>query len=259
MNVYIYDSYVNEKKYLQTVAKIETRITDLGLNGKIVRLGIMNSVFDIIDSEVKKGAKTIIAVGNAYLLNQCINAIAQLGRVNPVFAKTPLGFIPVGKKFNEIASYLGIDFAENACDVISARRIQKLDLGLVDKDKYFLTHAQISTTSSVIEIDKNYSLEITKAGTISVVNLPLGVSLPSEANISAEDGIIELVIQNKHDKGFITQPGGNNSSMFSFSKLRISNQKFPIVLDGTIKLTTPVNIQVAKEKTYLIVGKGRQF
>lgn len=259
MNVYVYDGYVNEKKYLQTVAKIETRITDLGLNGKIVRLGVMNSVFDIIENEIKKGAKTIVAVGNIALLNQCINAIAQLSRLNPIFTKTPLGFIPVGKKNNEIADFLGISMDEAACEVISARRIQSLDLGLVEKDKYFLTHAQIPTNETVIEINRDYSLEINKSGTISVVNLPLGLDLPPESEINAQDEKLELLIQNKFQKGFISQPGSPNSSLFSFNKLRISNPKLPLKLDQVININTPATIQIASEKCNLIVGKGRQF
>jgi hypothetical protein len=50
MHIYIYDSFVNQKKYDSTTAKIETRITDLGLNGKIVRLGIIISVEEVINN-----------------------------------------------------------------------------------------------------------------------------------------------------------------------------------------------------------------
>ena len=103
MNIYIYDSFVTEKKHLNTIARIETRLTDLGLNGKIVRLGVMNSVFDIIDNEARKGAKTFVAVGNIRLLSLCINALAFLQKNNPAYSDLPLGFIPVAKKNNEIA------------------------------------------------------------------------------------------------------------------------------------------------------------
>ena len=38
MHVYIYDSFLNHKKFEKIIARIETRVTDLGLNGKINRL-----------------------------------------------------------------------------------------------------------------------------------------------------------------------------------------------------------------------------
>ncbi len=34
MHVYVYDSFLNQKKYDRILARLETRITDLGLNGK---------------------------------------------------------------------------------------------------------------------------------------------------------------------------------------------------------------------------------
>ncbi|MCK4553680.1 hypothetical protein KAU19_01815, partial [Candidatus Parcubacteria bacterium] len=64
MHIYIYDSYVNQKKYDKVLARIETRITDLGLNGKISRLGLMKNIPDLVYNELKRGVKTIIAVGN---------------------------------------------------------------------------------------------------------------------------------------------------------------------------------------------------
>ena len=70
MNVFIYDKFVNEKKFDSIAARIETRITDLGLNGKIVRIGLMNSVDEIIENEVRKESKAIIVVGNNTIFNR---------------------------------------------------------------------------------------------------------------------------------------------------------------------------------------------
>lgn len=81
MYIYIYDSFVNHKKYEKVLARIETRITDLGLNGKIVRIGIMTSVHDVVENELRKGANTIIAVGNNGIFSQALNSIAKLTNV----------------------------------------------------------------------------------------------------------------------------------------------------------------------------------
>ena len=43
MHVYIYDDYLAKGKYNKAINRMEIRITDLGLNGKILRLsGIKN-------------------------------------------------------------------------------------------------------------------------------------------------------------------------------------------------------------------------
>jgi hypothetical protein len=259
MHVYIYDSYLSEKKYESTLARIETRTTDLGLNGKIIRLGVMNSVYNAIGDEIRKGAKTIIVVGNIRLLNQGVNAMANCFRLNQANKDVPLGFIPVGKKGNEVADALGTGFAEEACDVIAARRIELIDLGLANQE-YFLTSARISTEKTSVEIDTDYSIEIVEKGEISVVNMPLNHNLPGEINPKVNDYLLELLIRTNSGINFLSN--GNkkiDGSVFPFKKLKIFNPERGVVLDDSITIVTPVEIKVANEKINFIVGKNRLF
>jgi hypothetical protein len=259
MHVYIYDSYLSEKKYESILAKIETRTTDLGLNGKIIRLGVMNSVYNAIGDEIRKGAKTIILVGNIKILNQGINAMANYFRLNQTNRDVPLGFIPVGRKGNEVAIALGTNFDEEACDVISARRIETIDLGLANQE-YFITSARITTEKTSVEIDTNYSIEIVEKGEISVVNMPTFSDLPKEINPKINDSVLELVIKTKVGINFLST--GNkkiDNSVFSFKKLKIFNPEKGVILDDSITLTTPVEIKIAHEKINFIVGKNRLF
>jgi len=259
MHVYIYDSYLAQKKYESIMAKIETRITDLGLGGKIVRLGVMNSIYNTIKEELKKNAKTIVVVGNMKVLNQAINAFACFSRDKQNLCKTPLGFIPVGKKNNEIAKILGTPNEEEACNVLSARRIETVDLGLANEE-YFLTEARISTEKTNVEIDTDYSIEITEKGEIAVVNMPTDLNINSSTKPKINDGILELFIKPKNSNKFSRKPlKTKNSSVFSFKKLKISNPEKGVVLDESITLPAPVLINIAEEKLNLIVGKDRLF
>src|SRR3989339_656208 len=115
-------------------------------------------------------------VGNNNLFAQAINSVAKLKSLHTPVGDIPLGLIPIGKKYNSIAEYLGIDYEENACDIIAARRIKEVDLGMINK-YYFLTQATIPTKETIIEIDKNYSINITEPGEIIIVNLPMGIEL----------------------------------------------------------------------------------
>ena len=124
MNIFIYDSFLNQKKYDRLLARVETRITDLGLNGKISRLSPTRNVSETITNELKRGAKTIIAVGNNKTINQIINSLAG--------SQAPLGIIPIGEDNNDIAKSLGIESIEAACDILSARLLVKIDLGLAN-------------------------------------------------------------------------------------------------------------------------------
>ena len=249
MHVYIYDSFLNQKKYEKIIARVETRITDLGLNGKINRLGPMKNINDLISTELSRGAKTITAVGNDETVCRAINSMAG--------SEVPLGIIPISKKKNLIAASLGIGEEEEACDVLSARRIIKMDLGMAN-NLYFLANASIDNKGTKIEINKNYSIEIMESGEVGIVNLKTeDKRLPENIKSNPQDGMLELFIKTKQAKGFLKKLTGQ--SIFPFKHLTIINEQRPVVLDGAIEVKTPVEISVAKHALNVIVGKERGF
>jgi diacylglycerol kinase family enzyme len=163
MHVYIYDHFINSKSSLQSlIAKLETRITDLGLNGKICRVGPSQSVAQVISAEVGQGTKTIVVVGNDATVAQAIDAMAD--------TRIPLGIIPIGKN-NALAKALGINDETQACDILSSRRIEELSLGLAG-EKHFLACAEIGSENTIIETSKDYSIQINGKGVVSVINFP---------------------------------------------------------------------------------------
>lgn len=254
MHVYIYDSFLNQKKYEKVMARVETRITDLGLNGKINRLGPMKNINDLISTELSRGAKTITAVGNDETVCRAINSMAG--------SDVALGIIPISKEKNLIAASLGIGNEEDACDILSARRIIKLDLGQAN-NLYFLANALITNRGTTIEINKNYSIEIMEGGEVGIVNLATEGDIPEcrllykNINSNPQDGILELFIKTKQSKGFLKKLTGQ--SVFPFKKLTVINEQHPVILDGAIEIKTPVEISVAKQALNVIVGKDRGF
>lgn len=261
MHVYIYDSFLNKKRYDNVLARVETRLTDLGLNGKIARLGPMKNIRSIVENELKRGAKTIVAVGNDQTVSQVINAMSGAEQIKMPKSSAPLGIIPIGKNNNYIASSLGIEFEELACDILAARRIEKLDLCLANNN-FFISNATITSDGTILEIDKTYSIEITGRGEINIINLPAGdKNLPAKAKSSPHDGIFELFIKTKTKGGFFKiNAGAVGESIFSLKKLTILNNKnYPAILDGVLEAATPVEISILKQKLNVIVGKERSF
>lgn len=258
MHIYIYDSFINKKKYEAAIAQIETRITDLGLNGKIIRLDIMNSVFDSIAEEIKKGAKTIVVVGDDKIFNQAVNALACLQAEEPLARTIPLGFIPLGTK-SILAPFFGIQPSVDACDILSARRVERLNLGRVNQS-FFLAQATISAEQTKIEIDQNYSIEILSGGEIYVINLPLLLDWPQEIKVSPQDNSLELFIKTKKGKFLPFQSEPSQPSVFNFNKLLITSPaNKQILLDNVLPVDLPAEISLASEKINLIVGKNRAF
>jgi diacylglycerol kinase family enzyme len=254
MNIFIYDDYLNHRKYENRLSQIETRITDLGLNGKIIRLGLLKNIFNAIDDELKRGAKTIIAVGNNSTLNKTINSLAKsdIARTENI----PVGIIPIDGK-NDIAEYFGIKNWQSACDVLSARRLEKLNIGKINED-YFTAYLTIPNKNSLIEIDKKYTIESDLAGKIFIINFNTN-QIPTTDIVYSNpaDNQLELFIVNNDKKNFFLKTKDN--SLFPFKKIIISNKKYPIIIDGVIEKNTPVEILTANKKISFIVGKERGF
>jgi len=258
MHIYIYDNYINNKKFDGILAQIETRITDLGLNGKIIRLGIMKNIQEAVENELKRGAKTIVAVGNNITINNIINALVKVGMRGQLGLEVPLGIIPVGEENNSIAFALGIKPGVAACDFLSARRIEKLDIAQINND-YFLSQAEITSQGTILKIDKDYSIEITEPGAIDVINLSTFADLPENIKPNPQDGQLELYIKTKKVKKYIKLKTGLNQSFFPIKKLTIFNPKASVIIDHSLEIKTPADINVLRKKLNIIIGKERSF
>lgn len=244
MHVYIYDDYLNKSKYNKIINRIEIRLTDLGLNGKIIRLSNIKNIKGAIQNELRLGAKTLVAVGNNQTVNKIIGAIIDTEIYSDFQKKTVLGIIPIGDD-NSISSSFGIKDGEEACNVLLARRIEKIDLGSVGRH-YFLNQVEIESAGSTIDID-DYSLEVSERGEIKIINL---LSDPKEKITSnPHDGKLELLIRTKKkDQTFMT-----------IKKIRVANPQKKLLIDGIIEIDTPADIEVVQNKISVIVGKERMF
>jgi len=244
MHVYIYDDYLNSGRYNKIINRLEIRLTDLGLNGKIIRLSGIKNIEGTIKNEIKLGAKTFIAVGNNQTVNRIIGAIINPGTYGDFQKKTLLGIIPIGND-NSIATSFGIKNEKEACNILLARRIEKIDLGLV-AGHYFLNQVSIQGLGTVLEID-DYSLEVRDKGEVKIINL-----LSDEDDIikpNPHDGLLNIFIETKRQvKTYLTA-----------KKLRISNSTNKLLIDGVMEMETPIDIAIMRNKINIIVGKERKF
>jgi len=244
MHVYIYDDYLSKGKYHKTINRLEIRLTDLGLNGKIIRLGGIKNIKGAIQNEIKLGAKTIIAVGNNQTVNKIIGAIIDTNLYGDFQKKTLLGIIPIGGD-NSIATSFGIKNEAEACNILLARRIEKIDLGLVGK-YYFLNQASIQSSGTTIVIN-NYSIETGEKGEIKIINLLSDNDTGIKSN--PHDGLLDIYIKTrKKDKTCLTA-----------KKLTITSSENRLLIDGVMEVETPTDVEIMKDRVNVIVGKNRMF
>lgn len=244
MHVYIYDDYLNKSKYSKAVNRMEIRLTDLGLNGKIIRLGGIKNIKGTIQNEIRLGAKTIVAVGNNQTVNKIIGAIIDNDIYSDFQKKTLLGIVPIGND-NSIATSFGIKNEEEACNILLARRIEKIDLGLIG-DRYFLNETTIESLGTTIDLG-DYSLEVAEKGTVRIINL-----LSDKENLinsNPHDGLLDIVIKTKK----------KDQTILKLNKFIVTNATEQLLIDGVIEVKTPAEVSVDRDKVSVIVGRDRLF
>lgn len=245
MHVYVYDDYLNKGKYQKIINRLEIRLTDLGLNGKIIRLGGIKNVKSAIQNEIKLGAKTIVAVGNNQTVNKIIGAIIDNNIFGDFQKKTLLGIIPIGND-NSIAASFGIKDFNEACNILLARRVEKIDMGIAG-EYCFLNQATIPGQGTTLELN-NYSMEVTSKAEVKIINLLNDPSVSIKSN--PHDGLLDIYIKSK---------GAKDQTYLNTKKLKVSNPDHKLLIDGVVEINTPVDLEIIKDTLSVIVGKDRMF
>ncbi|MBU1148572.1 hypothetical protein KKI23_00610 [Patescibacteria group bacterium] len=257
MYLYIYDSYLKDKKFEITLNKIEARLSDLSINGRIAKMTILKNIKEAVEDGIKKGATTIVAVGNDQTLFDVIRSLAS--------QLVTVGFIPVHCK-SQIAQTLDIPPDDKACDTLSARLTVKLDVGKINKH-FFLSSVEIDQGQVSIECDGRYWVTpLSPASSVQICNFGYWSTCRQKTvcHSNPQDGYLEAIIQPVNSQrnifGFKSQQQ-NQASVFSAKKLKIVSQteSVPISVDGEMVAKTPVSIEVVPQKLNIIVGKKRMF
>lgn len=236
MYVYIYDEFINKGRHDKALYKVEKRLTDLGLNGKTIRLGTTKNLKSAIDDEIRQGAKTIVAVGNDQTVAQVINVIAN--NQSDEKYRLCLGIIPLEEKENHLAKIMGIKNLNDACEVLLGRRLETFKLAAINND-FFLFNAKTETNNTIIEIDKSFIIQPTKTAYLEINNSP---------KLENPKKLLTLKIKE-----------GDAESSFSFQEMLLVNKDVPIITDEALPVKTPVKIFLSDETIKIIVGKDRKI
>jgi len=254
MYVYIYDNFLREKKYASVVKAMEISLTDYGIAGKILRLTNFTDAKPIVDDEIKRGAKTIVVVGNDATLGHVLSRTAT--------ADCTFGFLPVGDN-NTVAQVLGIPIGAAACDVLSKRRKERLDVGWVN-NRYFI--GQLHVLPAKVEVVYDERFKVTSSGKMEVVICNLQPYFwkkdkrdPETRVVHPQDGKLEAFLRPLTGKRFWGYTY-EDPSIFPFEEMEIRGEEpFAVEADGKITKEIKLKIKLAHSKIDMIVGRNRQF
>lgn len=246
MYFYVYDAFLNHKKYDKLLSDVEARLIQIGINGKIHRLSLLTNMKGTIEDGFRHGAKTIVVIGNDQTFSQAVNTVIR-------FPKGLLGFIPIGKpEENIIAKHLSIPIGVAACDTLSARIIEHLPLGSIN-NQYFLLWVRILSKEIDLFCDEKYHLSLLKnQSSIQIFNGPFA---PNKQKTKSD---VLYTVVDTFKSGFFLQWGVSpgNTTFLPNKKIQITApESTQVLVDDYHTLHTPVTIEIAREKLPLIVGK----
>ncbi len=257
MYLYLYDSFLVDQKYRKLIDRLETRLTDLGISGKTVRLTILKNAREVIKDNLREEIDTVVVIGSDNLLAESAMALAG--------TNLTLGFIPVNS--SSLSQILDIPANENACDVVSGRRLEQIDLGRIN-GQYFLNSVQINTNKIEIQCDHSYQIKPLNIKAVKIVNLDwLNFSL-NEPNISlskptsnARDGLLEILFTKKTRKGFLgLKTSEQPDSLFCVKRVNIQaagEKDVMVKIDSQRIIKLPIVVETVPRCLKIIVGRNR--
>jgi diacylglycerol kinase family enzyme len=253
MYVYLYDNFLRRKKYEQTVKAMETRLTDFGIAGKIIRLQNFSDSRAIIEEEIKRGATSIVIVGNDETFGHVLSRAAT--------CEILFGFLPIGDG-NTIAGVLGIPLGTGACDVLSRRRKVRLDVGWFN-NRYFVSRLHIPPSCITVEYDEKFQVTAKDRMELVVCNLqPFEWESfgKSRSTIHPQDGKLEAFLRPVTRQGWFRRPIFEEPSVFPFEEMIVSARSpFVVEADGKESKETKIKIKLARKRIEMVVGKERRF
>ena len=250
MYCYIYDIFTNQKKYEKQLAKVELLLADLGIGGKIYKLNVLKNLETIIEEAIAEGAKTIVAVGNDQTVSKIVNLIVD--------KNITLGIIPVGDGCL-LAESLGINSSEAAVQILSARRLKKLDVGKIN-EQYFLLALESADKDIVFDL-KDYNINPRENNeAVGLYNINIS---NYQFKSNPEDGIMEAVFVPRAKKAwqnFWLKKGKNlpeRISVFPIKELTINHKKKPLTINIDRQRTTktPARVEILKNKLKIVASK----
>jgi len=265
--------------------RLKARLKELGIAGEFVKSIGEGDAAKLAVMGIKKGFKTIVAVGGTGTINEVINGVGNSG--------VAVGIIPIGDK-NELAKSLGITDWQSACNILAARKIETIDLGKVGKS-YFITSVDIGFEAEITEqkpAENSFvhkTLYYKKALSWSSKFKPqkATINLDNECTANTEffnikitnssmpgrkkettKGMLDILVTGKmsslNSLKYIVNPDSLKQekkpdlSLFRAKRVVINTKKsLPVAVDGKILYKTPILCEISDRKLKIIVARKK--
>jgi hypothetical protein len=138
MYYYILEQQKN-KAQESLVNKIIATIEDLQIMGEAVKSNPVQKPDELAEIGLSKGYNTVVAIGSDSIINEIAPIVAKHRAV--------LGIVPTDPN-SAFFNLIDCNSWQNACDLLAKRIVDNFDLGVIGKEKVFLSHIVIKPEKS---------------------------------------------------------------------------------------------------------------
>ncbi|MGE5297552.1 MAG: diacylglycerol/lipid kinase family protein [Acidobacteriaceae bacterium] len=278
MYFYIVDpTKLNQKNFERVQNQLYSCLSEHRITGEVTRVTTLRTIPQLVEIAFSRGVKTLVAVGTDETLQEVINSVKD----RPI----TLGYIPVME--TELSRIFGLTDIESSAKTIASRRVQQLDLGLVNNNWFFTNlsfgepAAEQNGFFSILKNSINlpvFEVKFSVDGKFSgMVEAVAGMVVNARDNSSDStklanptDGILDILLlpnmssyklwQYRKDLAsgcFEKIPG---CSLMHLKKMEISSPEgLPLKTGGKVITKTPAIIEILPKALKMIVGRERTF
>lgn len=249
---YLYDGALEQGGWAKGIARIEGEISRLGINGPVLRDG-----FTDLDSKLREivtqGIKNLIFVGGDTWFLRWIPWIAT----HPALS---IGYLSL--EDSVLAKAIGIPIGSVGVEVIAARVIRTLDLGLAN-ERPFLTEAVALKTLAKLELEGSYAVCARSPSPLSIQNFALQPKTGQVLSVP-QDGHLEAVIQTSVERAkwygmWKKMELEETRIAFRRAKVRDDKELAQFTVDGQPLKAKEIQFDIMPKALSLIVGPERLF
>lgn len=242
--LYVYDQELGHPRYHKLISRLETRLLELGIKGRTVRLTPLKNLREIVAEAIAQGVQTIVSVGSDVTLNSVVSA--------SIGGAVTVGFIPTDAS-STLARVLGIPPQDGAVEVLSARIVKQIDVGLVN-GACFIDGATVAEPESCTATLRGFSLKSSRGSGLSISNIGY-CSLPRGSSLfDPSDGRLNLTVTPPQGRGQVTHLALQAATIASSREAGGT-----VLLDGVTTQRTPAKVSILPLALKVIVGADRLF
>lgn len=252
MHHYFLDSSLNAPRYAKDIARIETRLTDLGIKGKVTRLTPLHDLSTCVKKALAESEETLVAVGSDAMLSRLVSFL----RAHP---RLTIGTIPLGAGPRMVSRVLGIPEGLPACDTLAARRLEALDAGIIDNTALFISSAEVCALPCALECDRKFSIRESSPLHAVVQNL-ISFQYPSRTDCPTDGRFTVRLAQISPSSFFRAQSFAVHTAIPArMVRITPTNGDVTVTIDGFRRARAPLTLEVLPRHLNFIVGKERNF